>query len=84
MERVLTNPKHPYTQALIKAVPDVWNIAEAELPLKSMELSDLEKRTGGCAFANRCPYESAECKGVVPLKEMEGVQVRCIKAGKLR
>ncbi len=83
MEHVLTKPRHPYTQALIKAVPDVWNTAAEKLPLKSMELSDLEKRKAGCAFANRCPYETEECARAVPLKDMEGVQVRCVNACKI-
>lgn len=67
LEDVLKNPRHPYTRALLKAVPvpnpDIRS--EEELPLKSMDLSDLEIRGAGCPFAPRCLYATEQCASPV-------------------
>lgn len=55
-ESVLTNPRHPYTQALIESMPDrsLTPIADAdpEVGIQAM---------GGCVFAPRCPKRFARC-----------------------
>ena len=80
VNKILKSPRHPYTQALIKAVPDLYNKNDGPLPLVGMELASLENRGTGCAFANRCPYRTEECDGAVPIREMDCTQVRCFHA----
>lgn len=60
---VIAHPKHPYTRALVKAVPipDPEYRGSDELPLKSMQLGTLENRGDGCSFFERCLYSCAEC-----------------------
>ena len=61
---VIKNPRHPYTRALIKAVPipDPDYAGFEDLPLKSMELGSLENRSEGCSLYDRCLYSCQECK----------------------
>ncbi len=49
---VVRCPRHPYTRALIQAVPipDPDFASYDELPLKSMNLGSLENRSDGCSF----------------------------------
>ena len=77
VNEILDNPKHPYTKALIKAVPDMYNNEYGELPLKSMHLIELDNRKEGCSFRNRCIYELDECSKCVRCTNINGVQVRC-------
>lgn len=60
---VIANPKHPYTRALVKAVPipDPEYRGSDELPLKSMQLGSLENRGDGCSFYERCLYSCESC-----------------------
>lgn len=59
---VIAHPCHPYTRALIKAIPipDPAYRGDDNLPLKSMQLGSLENRNYGCSFANRCLYYDEE------------------------
>lgn len=81
IESILKNPRHPYTQALIQAVPvpnPLYNKND-ELPLKSMELADLNNRCEGCSFAPRCLYEREKCHQEVDYVDFDGVLVKCTK-----
>lgn len=81
IDDVLNNPKHPYTAALIKAVPlpDPELNGEDELPLKSMDLQDLTQRGEGCSFYTRCLYGEEACLSKVELQATESGFVRCTK-----
>ncbi len=65
---VISQPRHPYTRALIRAVPipDPDFKGNDELPLKSMQLGSLENRGDGCAFYERCLYAGEACKRRIP------------------
>ncbi|NRG47159.1 ABC transporter ATP-binding protein [Bacillus sp. CRN 9] len=58
---VLYTPQHPYTKALIEALPDGKN---ANVPLKAIqgEVPNLMERPIGCAFATRCSHIMETCK----------------------
>lgn len=65
IDEVLQDPRHPYTQALIAAVPtpDPKIAKKArKIPIKSMDLGSLENRPEGCVFYDRCPYACEKCK----------------------
>ena len=80
-EEVIHKPLHPYTKALISAVPvpDPKLQRERSLPpLKSMEISRLTESMRGCKFYPRCPYGTKECAEKMPeLVETKGRFVAC-------
>lgn len=61
-DAVLENPRHPYTKALIAAMPDhtVVGNSDFEAPLKG-EVPDPASMPTGCAFHLRCPIATASC-----------------------
>ena len=62
IEQVLTNPKHPYTQALIDAIsePDPNNLHK-EKRIRINEPIDVDVYQG-CRFRARCPHVIDKCK----------------------
>ncbi|MDG6920160.1 MAG: ABC transporter ATP-binding protein [Nitrososphaerota archaeon] len=62
-EEVITNPKHPYTQALLKSVP---TLRTHELVPPSGEVPSLVGLPSGCRFHPRCPYVMDVCKEKEP------------------
>ncbi len=62
INKVLGNPKHPYTQALIDAIsePDPENL-HREKKIRINEPSDVDVYQG-CRFRARCPYVIEKCK----------------------
>jgi oligopeptide/dipeptide ABC transporter ATP-binding protein len=71
-EDVLQNPKHPYTQLLLSAVPD----PRAELGVSAEtdvgEPPKVVDPKEGCRFQPRCPYAIDMCKTVTPLPRQLG------------
>ncbi|MCK6258934.1 ABC transporter ATP-binding protein [Fictibacillus sp. KIGAM418] len=67
-EEVLNAPSHPYTEALLHALPDLANPGQ---PLKAIpgEVPDLQNRPAGCAFASRCSKAIDICGVSAPALE---------------
>jgi len=65
-EKIIKEPIHPYTQALISAVPvPDPKITRGEIPIKGRiptSIHDFE----GCRFAPRCPYANKTCLNTEP------------------
>ncbi|MGH6903916.1 MAG: oligopeptide/dipeptide ABC transporter ATP-binding protein [Geminicoccaceae bacterium] len=60
-EDVVRRPQHPYTQALVKAVP-VPRVEQSHDPIPIRgTLTDSQAPPGGCWFRNRCPHAFARC-----------------------
>lgn len=63
------NPEHPYTRALLSAIPTV---SEADHRLKPEhlelegEIPDPREKPSGCAFRSRCPHEFNACSESEP------------------
>ena len=70
---IFKDPKHPYTQGLIKAFP---SIRGEKVRLTSIPGSppDLLNPPTGCRFNPRCPYVMDICKKVEPALEEHGVK----------
>jgi len=80
---IIRAPKHPYTQALISAVPEVDpNTKRKRIVLPGDVPSPIHPRSG-CPFNPRCPVAEARCKTEVPtLREIEpGHLAACYLAG---
>ena len=81
-KELFENPIHPYTKALISAIPipDV-KVKTKRIILKGDVPSPIDPPTG-CRFHTRCPYATKECAEVMPeLKEINSQhQVACIHA----
>jgi oligopeptide/dipeptide ABC transporter ATP-binding protein len=55
VEHIFASPTHPYSEALLKCVPDPERLADGPLPAIAGVPPDLSRLTGGCSFAARCP-----------------------------
>ncbi len=65
-------PKHPYTQALLSAVPVVDPDSKRQRILLAGDVPSPIHPPGGCPFHPRCPVAQARCKTEVPpLREIE-------------
>lgn len=62
-DEVLRNPRHPYTQALFKAVP---SLDSKEVVPPEGEVPSLVNLPTGCRFHPRCPYVMERCKTSEP------------------
>ncbi|MFT4083443.1 MAG: ATP-binding cassette domain-containing protein [Nocardioides sp.] len=60
-EDVFGNPLHPYTRALLSAVPDPTSDPGEQIVLKG-DLPSPRQRHRGCAFASRCWLATDECR----------------------
>ena len=83
VDKVILNPKHPYTKLLIAAAPDPEREGLVELPVvktKDTEVNMWTPESKGCPFRNRCPVAKEACAKTMPEgKEIEtGQFVRCI------
>ena len=82
-DQLFHNPCHPYTQALLSAIP----IPDPDIPMRRMvlkgELTSPINVGPGCRFAKRCNYAKPECNEASPeMVEVEpGHVVACHMAG---
>jgi oligopeptide/dipeptide ABC transporter ATP-binding protein len=60
---VVSTPRHPYTEALVSAVPGG---AGRERILLKGEAPNAADPPSGCVFRTRCPYALADCAAIVP------------------
>lgn len=79
-EKLFESPLHPYTKALLSAVPSV----DVDHPTKRIliqgELTSPINPKPGCRFYARCPYASEQCKQPQTLEEVEeGHMVSCCR-----
>ncbi|MEN4769614.1 ABC transporter ATP-binding protein [Duffyella gerundensis] len=79
-DRLFSQPLHPYTQALLAAVPTLQpqqkpsQIVQGDIP-------DPANPPPGCRFSSRCPLATAQCRSEAPrLRQVaEGHQMACHK-----
>ncbi len=76
---VLAQPRHPYTQALMAAVPSIEAEGRHEVLRVEGELPSPSKPPAGCHFHPRCPQAMAACREGYPEARTlgDGHQVRC-------
>ncbi|MCG8710262.1 ABC transporter ATP-binding protein [Brenneria sp. 4F2] len=77
------NPLHPYTRALLQAVPRLDGETKTDLPEIRGTVPALSVSISGCGFADRCPYAQARCREQRPaLRALSASshRVRCWRA----
>ena len=76
-------PLHPYTAALLEAVPSPDPVAERARPRRALqgELPSPLAPPSGCVFRTRCPRAIADCAAIVPplLEVRPGRFAACIR-----
>lgn len=60
-QEIFANPRHPYTQALLGAIPDMDPDTEFARNLPKGEIPDAARPPAGCSFHPRCPLARADC-----------------------
>ena len=65
-EKIYSNPMHPYTQALLSAVPVPDPTAKRERILLEGSIPSAHKPPTGCKFHTRCPKCMEGCKTQAP------------------
>ena len=77
-EEVIQNPLHPYTKALVSAVPSTKPTHQAEKLVLGGELPSPINPPGGCPFHPRCPIAQPRCRAERPVhKESSSRSVAC-------
>ncbi len=77
VDDVFSHPRHPYTQALLDAIPPL----DEDLPSRKLKaipgsVPGLGEFPPGCPFRNRCPRADAACS-VMPALEGTDLRVAC-------
>ena len=65
-EEIFSNPKHPYTKALLGAAPQLNEKNSKEKISLKGELPSPENLPSGCKFHTRCPFVMGKCKNEMP------------------
>jgi peptide/nickel transport system ATP-binding protein len=82
VEDLFANPRHPYTQGLIRSIPRIDMAATHKVRLEAIAgtVPKLIAPAEGCRFASRCKFAQAACvTATPPLREVApGHKVACI------
>ena len=78
-EELFRHPSHPYTRALLSAIPTTGDSEDRKLSAIPGMVPENYDTISGCRFADRCPYTRQECHQRIGLREIsKGHTVRCI------
>ncbi len=82
VEALFGDPRHPYTQGLIRSIPRIDRAVSRQARLESIQgtVPSLLNPPQGCRFAARCKHAMDVCThGIPPLKEVApGHRVACV------
>ncbi len=69
-EELFSNTLHPYTQALLSAIPSTDVDAKPQRIMLKGEITSPINPAPGCRFAKRCPYATEACSAPQKLEEI--------------
>lgn len=76
-QEIFRTPRHPYTQALLRALPE-FAADKARLASLPGVVPGKYDRPNGCLLNPRCPYANDLCRQVEPeLKDINGRRAKC-------
>jgi len=75
---LFARPRHPYTQALMSAIPRLEDDRPQHIRLQG-EVPTPVNLPSGCVFHGRCPHANARCRSEIPelIVSDDGSQVAC-------
>ncbi|MEF3047035.1 ABC transporter ATP-binding protein [Pseudotabrizicola sp. L79] len=76
-EALFTTPKHPYTQALLAAIPVPVPGQSSDRTVLGGDIPSPANPPAGCKFHTRCPYVTDLCRTTAPVLKGAGHQVAC-------
>ncbi|WP_043316314.1 murein tripeptide/oligopeptide ABC transporter ATP binding protein OppF [Microbulbifer sp. HZ11] len=85
-DKLFADPRHPYTQALMSAVPipDPKKEKDKQIQLLEGDLPSPINPPSGCVFRTRCPHAAEVCAEQVPVLKGEAEhQSACLRNGEL-
>ncbi|MBR3649979.1 MAG: ABC transporter ATP-binding protein [Victivallales bacterium] len=71
VKELFKEPRHPYTEGLLKSIPGLAGHTE-RLPHIPGQVPSLMHLPKGCSFADRCPYATARCREKQPELKTDG------------
>ena len=78
-EELFHHPSHPYTRALLSAIPTTRDSEDRKVSSIPGLVPEHYDTISGCRFADRCPYTRQECHQRIGLREISKEHtVRCI------
>ena len=83
---IFDHPSHPYTKALLAAVPSLKQDPDRVLPAIEGTVPEEYGRITGCRFADRCPYRQKLCgqaqvlNNILTADDKTSHRVRCRRA----
>lgn len=79
-EELFAHPKHPYTRALLSAIPKTHpSKVRTHVPLEGEVPSPIDPPSG-CPFRTRCPYAKPKCCETPPVKQRGAHRYHCVLA----
>ena len=70
VDELFDNPKHPYTQGLLRSVPKMGETVKERIEPIEGAPPNLTALPPGCRFAPRCTHRFAQCEHDPPLKQV--------------
>lgn len=78
VEELFNNPRHPYTQALLSAIPKNHPKEQKKRIFLKGEVPSARNPPSGCPFRTRCPYAQPICAEKPPKKVQGDHEYHCI------